>query len=189
MKHFKNSSALADATEILELNKYDTEHVHHVHPRNDEAFLLTSSHHFDQAVVKLSQKLLTDRREGFVTFVELARGIGENAEVDVSYERLVKLIPSELFTRSVFIYIRADTVKRMQRNRLRKRVNYAENIGAESFFVPERAMDEFFKNDDFLDRETLWPCPVYRIENKDAYLDEYKQQLQDLAKLIEEEVT
>lgn len=181
-KYLKPRRILTDAGEILALNERDINHVHHIHPNNDEGFLLTSSHHFDQAVRQLSQKLLSNEVPSEITLVELARGVGENPNINVSYRRLLALIPPEVFARSIFVYIKSSNSRRQQRNLQRKKVNYAQNIESESFFVPPKAMQDFFIEDDFETHKSKWPCPVYMVENDDVTLVEFKGRLQSMIK-------
>lgn len=180
-KQLQPAQILSDGEEILSLNKDDKEHAYHTHPGHDEAFLLTSSYHFDQAVIRISQRATT---ETSITLVELARGVGESTDVDVSYKRLLRLIPSDIFDRSVFVYIKSNRSKRLQRNLHRKKENFAENIKSESFFVPQKAMRDFFIEDDFEMYKDTWPCPVFIIENKDVSLLEYKKHLRRLAETL-----
>ncbi|HET7640994.1 MAG TPA: hypothetical protein VFK47_19955 [Ktedonobacteraceae bacterium] len=170
---------VTDAAEMLALNRQDTSHKHHVHPNGDEAFLLTSSRHYDGVVQRLCSALVS-RPPGKV-IVELARGVGDNQAVDPSYKRLLGLIPSAMFARSAFVYVQAGFDQRTERNMGRRRRNFSDGLVAQSFFVPVAAMEGFYRRDDFMAVRNRFPCPTHVINNERMSLQGLRQQIDVLA--------
>lgn len=186
--HFSGYDILSDAEEMLKLNKQDVQHEHHVHPNGGEEFLLTSTRHFDGAVRNLSD-ILRERSDEELIFVELARGKGDMAHIDPSYNRLLQLLPEDIFDRSVFVYVETSHRERMMRNAPRRVENFNDNIKDESFRVPVDAMNGFYKYDDFTEVKDKIPCPVFVIENGDISLQELDERIMETARKIKAIVT
>lgn len=180
--YIKTNAILSDAAELLDLNEQDIHHKHHIHPSSTEAFEITSTYPFDEAVRRICMKLLTLNDE--TVFVELARGKGDRHDIDVSYTRLLDLIPQRVFERSFFVYVQANYETRITRNAKRRKTDYARNVTQESFYTPVEAMRGFFKHDDFQAVQHLIPCPVYTLDNRSASKDELRKDIRRLAKML-----
>lgn len=176
-----DSLILSDAAEILRLNKLDTSHAHHIHPDDGEAFLLTSTYHFDEAVRNICNQLSKIASDKPV-LVELARGKGQYRDIDPSYNRLLELIPPSIMSKSVMVYVRASYAERVVRNNKRRVTNFNHDLIASSFFVPEQAMEGFYEVDDFLtlQKQNSFSCPTYVIENNTS-VDELREQVSVVA--------
>jgi dephospho-CoA kinase len=182
-KHIPNNDLYSDAKEILYLNELDRKHGHHIHPDNGEGFLLIDSTHFDKAVKNICKKLIKGRSKK-LAFIELARGIGDNKKIDVSYIKLIDLIPRKVLEESCFIYIKSNWKQRLSRNLNRNKSNYLAN---RSFYVPDTAMKAFFRTDDFPKLQKLLPCPVFVLENNNVSANGFAKKVSKLFKVIENE--
>jgi len=180
LKYFNNSQVLTDAAEMLALNKQDKEHLYHIHPFDDERFVLTSTHHFDQAVKNICN-ILANMTKDKIILVELARGTGDSRTVDSSYRRLLALIPKTVFENSVFIHIEVSYNQRIYRNNLRKIAGFSQNINEQSFSVPEEAMNSFYRSDDFSAMSSLYPCPIFILDNDNIPKEELTSKIKALS--------
>lgn len=178
-----NSIVLTDAAEMLFLNDLDTGHQHHIHPDGKEGFLLTSTYHFDESVRRISKKLL-EKPEDQMALVELARGLGDYTNIDLSYARLLGLIPETVFERSSFLYIQASWEERIARNVERRTFGYAQYLERQSFYVPVEAMEGFFRKDDFNEVKDRFPCPVYILENNGITPVELEKRISNAAEIL-----
>lgn len=167
-RHFPGSTVLADAEEMIRLNKIDKNHQYHIHPYNDERFLLTSTHHFDGAVVGICAKLQLKKYKNGLVIVELARGYGDLEIANPSYARLIAILPDEIMNRSIFIHVDTPYSVRVERNEKRKKAGFLENTLKESFHVPRQAMEAFYRNDDFLEYQSNFRCPTFNFSNIDV---------------------
>lgn len=156
---------LTDAQEMLELNKLDIGHKHHTHPKGEEGFLLTSSYHFDESIRRIVDQITQEKEMFFI--IEIARGVGTNAKIDLTFRRFIELIPSDVWSRSVLVYFNTPVNIRKDRNNLRRRVGFGSDIRRESFYVPSSAMEQFFLEDDFEKVKDKVDCPIVNVSNID----------------------
>jgi hypothetical protein len=185
--HFPASDVISDAQETLVLNRSDTRHEHHTHPHGDDRFLLTSTKHFDGAVKRVVTKLQNTPPDRLV-FVELSRGKGNLKHIDTSYAHFLELVPVSIFDRSLFIYIEADSKKRMDRNDRRPATDFAALAKEVSFQVPPAAMKGFYAYDDFAEVRSRFPCPVFVIRNGDISLAGLDREVAAVAARIDQSI-
>ena len=183
INYFLNNIILTDATEMLYLNKIDDSHSHHIHPGNNEGFLLTSSYHFDESVKRIYRKLLNKSNTSTV-LVELARGMGDFVHIDLSYRRFISLLPKQIFNRSIILYVRTNWEKRLVRNLERGKLAFPQKVESQSFHVPIEAMEGFFKKDDFDVVKDSISCPIYILNNESNTKIDLKEKIKDIALTI-----
>jgi len=157
-----------DAYEMLHLNRIDTDHRYHIHPFSDEQFLLTTSHHFDQAIMNLVDKVRSTSRDT-PKLIELARGVGNNKEINASYERLSELLPISIQERSILVHINTPYESRVSFNNPRRIKDFKTDLPHSSFKVPNLAMESFYISDDLKEARQLFRCPVVVVENSGGH--------------------
>lgn len=176
LEKFPEGQILSDAREMLMLNEEDINHQHHIHPNGGEGFFLTTSHHFDESVRRIANRLnILDPNT--LAIVEIARGQGDKEDIDLSYRRFLELVPAKVFDKSVVLYTYATWETRSIRNAGRRTTSYARNVERQSFYVPPDAMESFFRTDDLEQVRELFPCPVYTINNENVSENELRQQV------------
>lgn len=169
---------LTDAQEMLELNELDSEHKHHIHPKGEEGFLLTSNYHFDESIRRLVAK--SEKELERFLIIEVARGKGSNLQIDLSFKRFLELVSPDIWNRSILIYLKASLDTRKARNDKRRKNNFASGVERESFYVPSNALEQFFLEDDFEEVRDTIPCPLYVVNNGNLERD----QLQSIAENV-----
>lgn len=172
-----------DGAEILYLNSLDINHLHHIHPDGNEGFLLTSNFHFDESIRQLVKKL-KDVPEDKKVLVELARGVGNNSEIDLSYSRFIDLVDEEIMGRSVLLYLKSGWEQRLERNKERRVYRIGHDLNKKSFYVPMSAMEGFFRGDDFDKMRSKLNCPVYVLDNQHTNEDELRKKVREVIRNI-----
>lgn len=125
-------------------------------------FLITDSFIPDQAVKQTTAKALQIRG---LKLIEIGRGQDVQGKVDVTFKRMISLLPDSVLARSAFIYLRAPFDLRNERNEKR---TIGQKIVKRK--VNPAAMARLFRKDDFQASRKLLSQPVFVVDNSSSLL-------------------
>lgn len=171
---------ISDGRHLVKIVEEDRDEKMHVHPHEgDPAFCITSQYPLDETVRRVVNEIPV-AKERQVILVELARGIGNGwPNLDISFGRLLRLIPEPTWERAVVLYIDTPWELRDKWNRER-RGNSRVELEGQSFYCPSLAMEVHFRESDFLNtlapRLEVMGVPVQIIGNHtEGYLEFQKK--------------
>ena len=140
---------VSDGKHLVEIVEEDKDEQMHVHPHEgNPAFCITSQYPLDETVRRVVNEIPA-AEEGQMILVELARGIGNGwPNLNISFGRLLELIPESIWERAVVLYIDTPWELRDRWNRER-RGNSRKELEGQSFYCPSLAMKVHFRESDF----------------------------------------
>ena len=172
-----NCSFLSDEQFVFALNQEDEKHTHHTHPYDDNHFLLTTNHHYDEGLRRISKILekILENETNKIVFIELARG-KKIGSFDVTFAQANKIIPKKIIKNSKFVYLYSSLKKRIVRNEKRRETS--------SLHPPRDFLEKLYKTDDFEKFEKQYKNQITVINNKTSIKDFMTKSEKEILKLI-----